>query len=115
MSLPSELSSSKSLFFVYAPYEKRITAQPANLSAEGKRLSGIDGFAGIVLSDESESTESKRMLGSVMICEAENVEEVREKIKADACLSEGVWRAETLVILPFHSTMPLPIKHSHLP
>ncbi|KAF9018131.1 hypothetical protein BDZ89DRAFT_1074160 [Hymenopellis radicata] len=112
MSRPSEPSSSKSLFFVYAPYEKRIAAQPAHLSAEEKRLSGIAEFAGIVLSDESEEpTEPKRMLGSVMICEAENVEEVREKIKADIYLSEGVWRAETLVILPFHSTM-LPCKHS---
>ncbi|KAJ7154665.1 hypothetical protein C8R46DRAFT_1118005 [Mycena filopes] len=103
-------------FFVYAPDKTDPDAFARRLSVRSKHLEGarqaIDGgsirVAGAVLTPESLLTENKKMVGSVFILQAENIEEVKKMIETDIYYTSDVWDPEQIVILPFAAVTPIP-------
>jgi len=61
-----------------------------------------------MLTPESLTGGDKKMVGSLMIFEAENIEAVKTMIETDIYYTSGVWDPERLVILPFVAATPFP-------
>ncbi|PBK91737.1 hypothetical protein ARMGADRAFT_932343 [Armillaria gallica] len=107
---------SRSLFFVYCPdktedgtFERRLSVRSTHLEDATKLVSGgYIRIGGALLSEESLSSETKKMVGSTFICEAKDIDEVKEKVKADVYYTAGVWDPEKIVILPFAAATPIP-------
>lgn len=87
------------------------------LSVRGEHLKGVDvlikngilKFGGPFLAPElTDDKGRKKMMGSLVIYEAESVEEVRKIIEADIYSTNGVWDKERLLILPFVPSVPWP-------
>ncbi|KAJ7255373.1 hypothetical protein C8J57DRAFT_1346331 [Mycena rebaudengoi] len=103
-------------FFVHAPdktdagaFERRLSVRTKHLENAKKAIdSGSVRIAGAVLTPESLLTDDKKMIGSVFIFEAENIEAVKKIIENDIYYTSGVWDPERLVILPFMAATPIP-------
>ncbi|KAJ7512466.1 hypothetical protein B0H11DRAFT_1844252 [Mycena galericulata] len=103
-------------FFVYAPdktdegaFERRLSVRPKHLENAAKRINdGVIRMGGAVLTPESLTGADKKLVGSVLIFEAENIETVRTMIETDIYYTSGVWDPERLVILPFVAATPFP-------
>jgi len=101
-------------FVVYAPdktdegaYERRLSVRPQHLENAAKPIDGVKvHVGGAMLTPESLTGADKKMVGSVIIYEAENIEVVRKIIEADIYYTAGVWDPERLVILPFVGAFP---------
>ncbi|KNZ77763.1 hypothetical protein J132_03821 [Termitomyces sp. J132] len=103
---------------VYAPdcttegtFEKRLSVREDHLAGFKAKIDG--GFVrvgGVLLSPESIATSSsdKKMIGSMFICEAENIEEVKKVVESDIYYKAGVWDAQKIVILPLLPATPIP-------
>ncbi|RDX47528.1 hypothetical protein OH76DRAFT_1354079 [Lentinus brumalis] len=97
-------------FIVYAPdmtdadtLQRRLSVRPAHLEKAAEYIKdGMFKVAGAMLTPESiaSPTAEKKMVGSVFICEAESLEEVRKVMQSDVYYTSGVWDKEKLVILP---------------
>ncbi|KAL0956198.1 hypothetical protein HGRIS_002355 [Hohenbuehelia grisea] len=105
-------------FFVYAPdytdegtFQRRMSVRPKHLEkiAELKNAGKIR-VGGVLLSPESVETADaeKKIIGSTLICEYENIGQVREMIESDIYWSSNIWDKERLVILPFVPAIPTP-------
>ncbi|KAK0461034.1 uncharacterized protein EV420DRAFT_1267286 [Desarmillaria tabescens] len=107
---------SRSLFFVYCPdktedgtFERRLSVRSNHLEDAGKAyLRGIHSRWDGLITPESLTSETKKMVGSAFICEAKDIDEVKEKVKADVYYTAGVWDPEKIVILPFVGATPVP-------
>ncbi|KAK0486040.1 hypothetical protein IW261DRAFT_1559474 [Armillaria novae-zelandiae] len=107
---------SRSLFFVYCPdkteegtFERRLSVRSTHIEGAAKHISeGYIRIGGALLSEESLTSETKKMVGSTFICEAKDIEEVKKTIKADVYYTAGVWDPEKIVILPFMGATPIP-------
>ncbi|KIY71136.1 hypothetical protein CYLTODRAFT_419139 [Cylindrobasidium torrendii FP15055 ss-10] len=107
---------SKSFFFVYAPdmtdpgaLERRLAVRSKHFEDAGPRFDkGLIRIAGAQLDENTPELEGgqKNMVGSIFICEATSIEEIREIITTDIYYTSGVWDKEKLVIRPFLSARP---------
>ncbi|KAJ7484386.1 hypothetical protein FB451DRAFT_1337910 [Mycena latifolia] len=103
-------------FFVHAPDKTDPDAFARRLSVRSKHLEDAkkaiaDGsvrIAGALLTPESLLSEDKKMIGSMFILEAENIEVVKKRIESDIYYTSGVWDTERIVILPFVAATPIP-------
>ncbi|KAI0710326.1 hypothetical protein C8T65DRAFT_575463 [Cerioporus squamosus] len=97
-------------FIVYAPdmtdagaLQRRLSVRRAHLEKAAEYIEGgMFKVAGAMLSPESiaSPTAEKKMVGSIFICEAESLEEVRKVMESDVYYTSGVWDKGKLVILP---------------
>ncbi|GBE83944.1 hypothetical protein BKA93DRAFT_736345 [Sparassis latifolia] len=98
-------------FLVYAPDQTDVGALERRLSVRASHLENATGTArkgllqtgGPLLSPESiaSPTAEKKMVGSLMIFEADNIETVKKIVESDIYYTSGVWDKEKLVILPW--------------
>ncbi|KAJ7931227.1 hypothetical protein B0H13DRAFT_860860 [Mycena leptocephala] len=105
-------------FVVFAPdktdegaFERRLSVRPKHLENAAKAINdptAIRGGGGALLSPESLTGAERKMIGSLMIYEAESLEAVRSVIESDIYYTAGVWDPERLVILPFVAANPFP-------
>ncbi|KAJ7698617.1 hypothetical protein B0H17DRAFT_1196720 [Mycena rosella] len=103
-------------FFVYAPdktdpdvFDRRLSVRAKHLENAAKAMNaGVIRVGGALLTPESLTGADKKMVGSILICEAENIEVVRKMIETDIYYTSGVWDPERLVILPFVAATPFP-------
>ncbi|KAL4249163.1 hypothetical protein ABKN59_007287 [Abortiporus biennis] len=103
-------------FVVFAPdytddecLSRRLAVRSAHL-ANAAHLHGTGALkvGGAMITPETYTTDSKKMIGSTMIFEASNLEEVKKLIENDVYYTGNVWDKEKLVILPYFSAHPLP-------
>ncbi|KAJ6616479.1 hypothetical protein B0H10DRAFT_2037227 [Mycena sp. CBHHK59/15] len=114
----STMSASSGLprFFVYAPdktdsgaFERRLSVRAKHFENATKAINdGTIRVGGVLLTPESLTSADKKMVGSMMIFEAENLDAVRTMIETDIYYTSGVWDPERLVILPFVAATPFP-------
>ncbi|KAH9888454.1 hypothetical protein C8Q73DRAFT_184949 [Cubamyces lactineus] len=105
-------------FIVYAPdmtdsdaFQRRLSVRQAHLNRAREQVDkGMIKIAGAMLTPESiESPNAdKKMIGSVFICEADSLADVRKLMETDKYYTDGVWDREKLVILPLALATPLP-------
>lgn len=103
---------------VYAPdkveegtFEKRLSVRSMHLEeVKGKIAGGFIRLGGVLLTPESIATPTsdKKMVGSMFICEAENIEEVKKVVESDIYYKAGVWDSDRIVVLPFLAATPIP-------
>ncbi|KAG6821033.1 hypothetical protein H0H93_007923 [Arthromyces matolae] len=97
-------------FMVYAPdftaegtFEKRLSVRAEHLKEfKAKIDSGFVRVGGVLLSAESIAAEAtdKKMVGSLFICEAKDIEEVKKIVESDIYYQKGVWDVDRIVISP---------------
>nr|GAT55837.1 predicted protein [Mycena chlorophos] len=101
-------------FLVYAPdhpdaAERREAFMPEHWKVIKALIdSGVICVAGPLLSPESIHDSEKRMVGSLIIFQAENIEAVRMSIEKDLFYLNDVWDKERIVILPFEPATAFP-------
>ncbi|KAJ7154749.1 hypothetical protein C8R46DRAFT_443053 [Mycena filopes] len=102
-------------FIVYAPdktdegaFERRLSVRARHLEKAAKVLAEHILVGGAMLTPESITGGDRKMTGSVMIYQAENIETVRGWIESDIYYTAGVWDPEHLVIAPFLAATPFP-------
>ncbi|KAJ7512440.1 hypothetical protein B0H11DRAFT_1844214 [Mycena galericulata] len=103
-------------FFVHAPdktdpeaFARRLSVRTKHLEVARKAIDeGSIRIAGALLTPESLFSADKKMIGSMFIFEAENIEVVKKIIENDIYYKEGVWDLERIVILPFAAATPIP-------
>ncbi|KAJ7098259.1 hypothetical protein C8R44DRAFT_642846 [Mycena epipterygia] len=103
-------------FFVHAPdktdpeaFARRLSVRTKHLEVARKAIDdGSIRIAGALLTPESLLSENKKMIGSMFIFEAENIEAVKKIIENDIYYTSGVWDPERIVILPFAAATPIP-------
>jgi len=61
---------------------------------------GILKVAGGLITPESLNTADKKFVGSVLLYEAESIEDARKLVEQDLYWTENVWDKEKLIILP---------------
>ncbi|PSR77941.1 hypothetical protein EW026_g2832 [Hermanssonia centrifuga] len=112
----SESTPTKYLFAVFAPdytdsegLTRRLAVRTKHLeNAKGLFATGVLKIGGALVSPETYDKAEKKLVGSMMVCEAENLDIVRNIIESDIYYTTGVWDKEKLVILPWLSASPLP-------
>ncbi|TDL20330.1 hypothetical protein BD410DRAFT_725993 [Rickenella mellea] len=98
-------------FIVYAPdktddgaLQRRLNVRPTHM-ARGSDLSknGTLKLGGAMLTPECITTPDakKEMIGSVLLFEAETIEDVKKIVETDIYYTSGVWDTEKIVIKPF--------------
>ncbi|KAJ7718691.1 hypothetical protein DFH07DRAFT_761457 [Mycena maculata] len=103
-------------FFVHAPdktdpetFARRLSVRAKHLEVAEKAIKdGSIRIAGALLTPESLLSSDKKIIGSMFIFEAENIEAVKKIIENDIYYKEGVWDPEHIVILPFAAATPIP-------
>jgi hypothetical protein len=103
-------------FFVYAPdstdvLDKRYEVRPQHLGRLMPFIdSGIIRVAGMITDPETPIVEGeqKKAIGSILIVEAENIEEVKKLLEEDIYIKTGVWDKEKLLIAPYFGATPFP-------
>jgi len=98
-------------FIVYAPdnvdpgtLDKRYEVRPSHSERLATLIdSGVVQVAGMITDPAYPVVEGGRnkAIGSLLIVEAENIEEVRKTIEEDVFIQSGVWDREKLLIAPF--------------
>ncbi|KAF8160916.1 hypothetical protein B0H34DRAFT_795763 [Crassisporium funariophilum] len=103
-------------FFVYAPDKteegtlaRRLSVRPTHLETAKERIAnGFIRIGGMMTTPESMHAADKKMVGSMFICEAATIEEVKSMVETDIYYTAGVWDPERIVILPFFGATPIP-------
>ncbi|KAI0821108.1 hypothetical protein BC629DRAFT_1587421 [Irpex lacteus] len=106
----------KYTFLLYAPDytdseapNRRLAVRPKHLeNAKVMFEGGVSRIGGALISPDTYDTPNRKMIGSMMVFEAENIEAVRKIVKQDVYYIGGVWDKEKLVIVPWVSAHPLP-------
>ncbi|KAF8995458.1 hypothetical protein BDQ17DRAFT_1250573 [Cyathus striatus] len=106
----------KHRFFVYAPdmtdegaLDRRLSVREYHLKAARENIEGgIIRIGGMMTTPETMLAEKKKMVGSMFICEAGSIDEVKELVESDIYYTSGVWDKEKVVILPFFSLTAIP-------
>ncbi|KAG7090927.1 hypothetical protein E1B28_010000 [Marasmius oreades] len=71
--------------------------------------SGVMKLGGMMVDPESDvNLPQKKAIGSLVIYEAESVEQVKRMVETDIYYTSGVWDQEKLVICPFFAATPWP-------
>ncbi|KAH9855470.1 hypothetical protein C2E23DRAFT_866627 [Lenzites betulinus] len=114
----SNIAPQRHNFIVYAPdmtdegaLQRRLNVRAKHLErAKVEVANGVFKVAGAMLTPESieSPTAQKKMIGSVFVCEAESLGEVRKLIEGDVYYTSGVWDKDKLVILPLALATQLP-------
>ncbi|KAH7116325.1 hypothetical protein EDB81DRAFT_892469 [Dactylonectria macrodidyma] len=89
--------------------EKRMTSLPAHLAGiklDPKDMWKLGGFS---IAEHVEDLKDVKLTGSALICRAVSKDVIETRIKSDAFYKDGVWDPDTLVIVPFVSTMRQPL------
>ncbi|KAG1765822.1 hypothetical protein EDD22DRAFT_774739 [Suillus occidentalis] len=114
------MSSTPSLskFVVWAPdyadegaLQRRLAVRPAHLENIKKLVSqGILRLGGGFMTPESVNAAAgdKKFLGSCIIYEGENIDDVRKLVEEDVYYKNDVWDKEKLVVLPIALATALP-------
>ncbi|KAI0343501.1 hypothetical protein BDW22DRAFT_1355949 [Trametopsis cervina] len=110
------------LYIAFAPdytdaeaYSRRMSVRPKHLERiHAFTKSGILRHGGILIAPETLESETKKIIGSSMIFEAESVEAVRKIIEEDVYWAANVWDKEKLAIYPYIPGTPLPPVPSQL-
>ncbi|KAF8893939.1 hypothetical protein BD779DRAFT_1669454 [Infundibulicybe gibba] len=108
----STVTATPQRFIVYAPdkteegtFQHRLSVRPDHVKTFKQHVeNGVIRVGGILLSPDAE----KKMIGSMLIVEAESIDEVRKIVEADIYYTAGVWDREKMVILPFQAATPIP-------
>ncbi|KAF9244984.1 hypothetical protein BU15DRAFT_41479 [Melanogaster broomeanus] len=82
---------------------RRMAVRPKHFVTANKLIKqGILKVAGGLMTPESQhaAPEDRKLVGSVLIYEAENIEAARKLVEQDLYWTENVWDKEKLVILP---------------
>ncbi|KAI0691508.1 hypothetical protein BC835DRAFT_1360226 [Cytidiella melzeri] len=116
LSSMSEAKPKTHTFLVYAPdytdseaSSRRLAVRPKHLERAGVMFSeGVSRIGGAMVSPDTYDTPDRKMVGSMMVFEAENIEAVRKIVEEDVYYTGGVWDKEKLVIIPWVSAHPLP-------
>ncbi|KAJ6618002.1 hypothetical protein B0H10DRAFT_2031709 [Mycena sp. CBHHK59/15] len=103
-------------FFVHAPdktdpdaFKRRLSVRATHLENAKKAIdSGSIRIGGALLTPESLLSADKKMIGSMFIFEAENIDAVKKIVESDIYYTAGVWDPERIVILPFVAATPIP-------
>ncbi|KAF9122800.1 hypothetical protein BG015_005469 [Linnemannia schmuckeri] len=106
LSVSATANAAKNQFIVIArdftdpeAFTRRLNVRPKHLvDAKELKKSGKLQIGGALLTDHSESG---KMIGSIMIFQAEDAEEVRQLVEKDYYVTDKVW--EHYQILPFRS------------
>ncbi|KAI0090658.1 hypothetical protein BDY19DRAFT_725267 [Irpex rosettiformis] len=112
----SDSQPKKYTFLLYAPdytdseaLNRRLAVRPKHLeNAKVMFNGGVSRIGGALVSPDSYDTPNRKMVGSMMVFEAENIEAVRKIVEQDVYYTGGVWDKERLVIIPWVSAHPLP-------
>ncbi|KAF8893940.1 hypothetical protein BD779DRAFT_1669455 [Infundibulicybe gibba] len=115
--MPTE-SAKLHKFPVYAPdkvekgtLEKRFEVRSRHLAGVAPKIAaGIIQVGGMLVTPESveSDTAKKQATGSILIVQAESLNQVREMIESDIYYTSGVWDNEKIVISPFLPATPFP-------
>ncbi|ESK91022.1 hypothetical protein Moror_16327 [Moniliophthora roreri MCA 2997] len=106
-----------SKFLVYAPdntkegtHELRCQVRERHLAAVQPVIkSGVMKVGGMMVDPLSDpEAPQKQAKGSLIIYEAESMEQVRAMVESDIYYTSGVWDREKLVICPFLPATPFP-------
>ncbi|KAF5322488.1 hypothetical protein D9619_001361 [Psilocybe cf. subviscida] len=113
----ADCAPKKHLFMVYAPDKteegtlaRRLAVREQHLAASKPRHeSGLTRVGGMFTTPEGVTSPDapKHMLGSLMIYEAESIEQVKEIIENDIYYTSGVWDPARMVIAPFFTGHPI--------
>ncbi|KAF8348167.1 hypothetical protein F5887DRAFT_952421 [Amanita rubescens] len=92
-------------FFVYAPDAVDPNTLDKRYDVRARHFEVITPLieSGVVLVDGR-----NKAIGSALIVQAENIEEVRKIIENDIYVQSGVWDKEKLLIAPFIPATPFP-------
>ncbi|KZP08437.1 hypothetical protein FIBSPDRAFT_761378 [Athelia psychrophila] len=96
-------------FIVFAPdksdegcFQRRLSVRPTHLANSAKmHETGVLKIGGAILTAESITGADKKMVGSMLIIEAESLAEVKKLVEQDVYYTADVWDPEKLVIAPF--------------
>ncbi|KAG8844909.1 hypothetical protein FRB96_002798 [Tulasnella sp. 330] len=108
------MSSTKHTFVVWAPdfddaegFSRRLAVREEHLAVAAKEIAtGSLKIGGVCLTPESITGGDKKMIGSMMLFEAESLEEVRARIESDIYYKKNVWDPKKLAIFPFVAAGP---------
>jgi len=104
-------------FFVYAPdavdpntLDKRYEVRARHFEVITPLIeSGVVQVAGMIVDPANPVVDGRnKAIGSALIVQAENIEEVRKIIENDIYVQSGVWDKEKLLIAPFIPATPFP-------
>ncbi|KAG9044714.1 hypothetical protein FS837_007656 [Tulasnella sp. UAMH 9824] len=104
--MSAELPSGKSIFVVWAPDSDAPGTQELRMKVgpeHGARIGAdpTNRVAGPLISPESPTAGGTKIFGSLVLFEANSLEEVRAKVEQDLYWTSGVWDKSKLTILPF--------------
>ncbi|KAG9033229.1 hypothetical protein FRB95_000408 [Tulasnella sp. JGI-2019a] len=110
----SSATPSKNTFVVWAPdfddaeaFSRRLQVREQHLAnGAAKAKKGTIKLGGAMLTPESITGGDRKMVGSMLLFEADSLEEVRKLVEEDVYFKGKVWDPSKLVILPF-VTAPL--------
>lgn len=108
--------STKYTFMLYAPdytdpdaFSRRMAVRPTHLAnAKTLKEQGVMRIGGGLVDPATYQSAEKKLIGSMMVYEAESLEAVRKLVEADIYYTSNVWDKEKLVILPWIPAHPLP-------
>ncbi|KAJ3555703.1 hypothetical protein NM688_g2430 [Phlebia brevispora] len=103
-------------FAVFAPdytdpdaLGRRLAVRTQHLAnAKSLLQAGTLRIGGALISPETYDKPEKKLIGSLMIFEAANIDAIRKVIEDDIYYKTNVWDKEKLIILPWVSAAPLP-------
>ncbi|KAG2072271.1 hypothetical protein BDR04DRAFT_1051713 [Suillus decipiens] len=105
-------------FIVWAPdytdegaFQRRMAVRPAHIENVKKLVSqGVMRLGGGFMTPESvdAAAADKKLIGSCIIYEGENIDVVRKLVEEDVYYKTDVWDKEKLVILPIALVTALP-------
>ncbi|EKM52902.1 uncharacterized protein PHACADRAFT_127014 [Phanerochaete carnosa HHB-10118-sp] len=103
-------------FFVYTPDytdpdapNRRAAVRPKHLeNAKRIRAQGVIRLGGALISPETYQSAERKMIGSMGVYQAENIEAVQKVIEEDIYYTGNVWDKEKIIILPWVPAFPLP-------
>ncbi|KAF5351726.1 hypothetical protein D9756_007462 [Leucocoprinus leucothites] len=112
-------AAERNRFFVYAPdypnsVAHRYAVREAHLAGVKQPIeTGVIPVAGMLADPEQPKTKignemRNNATGSVLIIEADTLEEARQLIENDIYWKKGVWDKERVIIQPFFAATPFP-------
>ncbi|GJE97297.1 YCII domain-containing protein [Phanerochaete sordida] len=109
-------TATKHTFAVYAPdytdpeaFSRRMAVRATHLvRVKSMKEEGLLRIGGVLADPETYQSAEKKLVGSMLIFEAESLEAVRKIIEEDIYWSSNVWDKEKVVILPWIPAFPLP-------
>ncbi|KAH7012969.1 hypothetical protein EDB80DRAFT_834688 [Ilyonectria destructans] len=88
---------------------KRMTSLPAHLAGIEQDPKDMWKLGGFSIAEHVEDMKDAKLTGSALIGRAASKDVIEKRIKNDAFCKGGVWDPDTLIIVPFVSTMRQPL------